>query len=919
MFATTSKGTAAVPSRNALRALRRLALTGSAVGSVCAISAINYDVYRRIDVAEKIIENKRLLHSSVPNYDATAAARRLAELMGSAEAGEFMGLASLKDKPKKNTDSPVEGEASISDADIQALIHENVDVDVSSPVPAPLASINWAKKTVAKARRAGPEDSARSPLEQTIHNLIKDNQEIEAAYEFLKKVPEKEPISDKVRETAYFLFAANCMKGNIFIARRLFNRISTVTEVTSEVWATMIHLLAKEGHVESAAFVYDKYKKGLTVPPHLMEIVLRCLIESKRLTAAKWFFFRSIRHDRDCGLCGAYLDGLWRKTRSLELVTNQFRDLIQVLSEIDRKPTEKLFNPVIRALVECGRQEDVVALLKEMSEKHGVEPGCRALGLLAYSKALDCDWEGVMLSLREMHRLGFTQDKRDFTIVFDRVFLEYWPVHTGSQIMEFLMTGLEEFSLSPDKILYRHILEALLEKGTEDMIVEISTLARERKWRAQINEEEFMNIVRVRQKAMEGSPVGFWRMMQAARDRHGKAATSRRILGVDSILDSQDRNKLMPIHTRAETSYGRTMEELVAASKSSNHYVPLETKLEHHIHSGNFESVWKDFQEAHEEGFTKFAPIHTKLVAVALILDKGSEGLLEAQEFIKKEQTYHGMRHHNKVFTSIFLQRILKVDADPYMEGVLLKMAVFEFLRLCCDTPKLHLKCHVVSALSQQLIVNGKPELAIDVLTAYYMSQWRLHLGFNGVLLKLLARAYAATGNLKGVWWCMMAGLSRPKVHQNADFVAECRLLLPLLEDKLPADESAAPETAPTLRKLSVLLDVLQKKSNRDQYWLSFHVNPQTKRKGRLQPPTADNFEKLVRTPNICVEQVIQEFDEEIELEGVLGRTFMPLEKLERVWQESKTTSPRVNRLPEKQHYERIDLESTESASAECI
>jgi hypothetical protein len=70
-----------VPSKNALRALRKLALGGStvvgAVGSVSGLACVSYDIRQRIQLAESIVETKRVLHSqpiSNPNRKAQMAA-----------------------------------------------------------------------------------------------------------------------------------------------------------------------------------------------------------------------------------------------------------------------------------------------------------------------------------------------------------------------------------------------------------------------------------------------------------------------------------------------------------------------------------------------------------------------------------------------------------------------------------------------------------------------------------------------------------------------------------------------------------------------------------------------------------------------------------------------------------------------------
>src|SRR5690348_12513154 len=91
-----------VPTKNALRALRRLALSSptvvvGALGSFCAAASLHYDARRKIRVAEQIIETKRTLHS-VSNGNGSL---HLVRLIEAAERGDDFTLASRGKKRKK--------------------------------------------------------------------------------------------------------------------------------------------------------------------------------------------------------------------------------------------------------------------------------------------------------------------------------------------------------------------------------------------------------------------------------------------------------------------------------------------------------------------------------------------------------------------------------------------------------------------------------------------------------------------------------------------------------------------------------------------------------------------------------------------------------------------------------------------------
>lgn len=78
-----------VPSKNALRALRRLALSPSiyvvgTLGSICGIATLNYEVNRKVRLAEQVVERKRMLRS----ISSGRGAKQLNAMFEAAERGE---------------------------------------------------------------------------------------------------------------------------------------------------------------------------------------------------------------------------------------------------------------------------------------------------------------------------------------------------------------------------------------------------------------------------------------------------------------------------------------------------------------------------------------------------------------------------------------------------------------------------------------------------------------------------------------------------------------------------------------------------------------------------------------------------------------------------------------------------------------
>lgn len=919
MFANTANSTPAVPSRNALRVLRQLAFAGSTVGGFCTVGVLTYDVHRRVRIAEQIIENKRTLRTSAPNYDATASAKRLAMMMDAAEAGEFMGLDSLKDKPslrRAKGDDQTQGllDTHEDSSQQQPAAVRSSDLDQYGPF-SQSRSIKMkesAEARVALARHAEPAEDAYEDsdvsAEKRITQLISEDREIEATNVFLENFYEAADvtISFETREVARKLFTVNCMKGNTFLARTLFERMEKVSVIDTQMWATMMHLLAKGGHIDSVGSIYERHHKKLRVPSYLLEVVLRSLLESRRVNPAKNLFYSRIKNDKNGGLCGAFLDGLWRKTRSLDLIIAEFRNILATLANLDRSPNEKLFNPLVKAFIESGQHEDAEDLVADMPTKYNVQPGSRTLGLLIYAKALTCDWEGVFAGMHEMHRLDFTRNKRDFAYAFDRVFLEYYPTHSGREIFDFLTSCIHQFGLVPDKILHRHILEALVEKGDSNLIGQISRLAEERQWSTGLNQDEFLSILIARRVSMQDSPVGFWRMIQAAKKQYGQVATTRRLLGTGSASYSLDRGVLYPIHKPANETFSRSLDDLVHTKLIDNH-IPLRKQMEDHINAGRFQEALSVFRTASSSGFV-LRPTHIHLAVIATILGHGWLGLADAQIIIKSEYPNWlkgrtaGANPAFPLVPPIFFQQLLQLDKGV-SDTALLKMAIFEYYNLCQDTPHLIVKHHALASLSKKLISSKQGPKAIDVLTAVYKSTWRKSHGFDQVLFKMLLRAFASTENLRGVWWCLVAVLSRTEPAIQ-DFYVEVRRLMPTLEQICTRqgrnDDSKVTHNISVLHRLAEsLLCSMQGEAG----WVNKSPHPGSKTNGRMEVVSRSAEEQKV-LPRGSTEDMVYYFDEEMELDLLMNNNIPTEDEVMRIWKESRLVNQEFW-LPEDPKYPR--------------
>lgn len=887
---TTANGTPAVPSRNALRVLRNLALAGS----TCATAAITYDIHRRIRVAERIVENKRALQTSAPSYDATAAARRLGRMMEAAEAGEFMGIESLEGedrRPRKKKTVEVEGQGrtdnqpvtsnpSAGDSGNTTQSNPLLDMPGSNqfrispnggkrgeplaprPFPAPESSLERYRLGTMGSQEdlelehstgTAPDSPSHDPgvsLAGQMNDLLDQDRPIEAAQLYMEAFPLlTEQMSSDVREVAVQAFYVNCKEQNVFIARGLFKRLDETDEVSLTMWRMLLFALAKKGCIESVSTLYTDYIDRFKLPPILLDIVLRCLVESHRLTAAKSLLFKNLKYDRDCGLCGAYLAGIWRKTRNIELLNTQLKKMLNVLPRAGKRLSDKLFNPVLKAYVEFGRLTDAETLVHDMVTKHNIPLRCRTKGLLVFGKALNADWEGVERGLQEMYDSGMTQKTSDFIQIFDRIFLEYWVSHSGAEIRRFVFHYIGNFNLKPDRVLYKHILEAFIEKGNESMIVDLNTMAKERKWNIPFSHQQFLELLRSRRLALESSPVGFWKMLQAARAQHGQAATSQRILGYDQrSFPSTDVNK-MPFTGQPMPWYERSLLECLTPPRRADQYQKLSKLMSHYMHVGKMPEAISAFQTANKARYHMKQP-HIELALIATLLQYG---LKAAQDFMQAES-----QRINSLFKS-YPDLLAQISEGSSIDGAeLLKAAVFRFYELSATTPDLQVKHHITASVSHRLISSNKADQALDLLTTVYMSHYRKSVEFTGVCMKMFIRAFASLDNIEGVRWCIMTGLSRRNAVNHA-FVVEVRRILATLNT---AVDSAKMEY------FEAIADMLEKKNQGDAEMMQLCCDPDRKRLSRRKPKGA--IDEITMYDPHSIVPTVEAWDEERELEAVL-------------------------------------------------
>lgn len=930
---------AVVPSRNALRILRQLAFAGSTVGGVCTVAAITYDAHRRATIAEKIVKNKRTLQTSTPYYNATSAAKKLALMVEAAEAGEYDGLASLK-QAGWNRESHDHGHNPVSeplpdpgDIDVevkgsrQNLIHEReyqkypshithrdliaaaddleraavtkswltnrseaINFSVYDQEPADDQEIANDRESAddqnsayEQASESSIKTSDESPAIRTVRDLFERGKIIEAAEFFLETHSQStENLSLRDRELAVNIFYANCADDNVWVARNIFKHIESRSSISPRMWKRLIIALTKAHAIESASQLILKYSDDIPIPFYLAELVIRCLLETHRFSDAASILYRNVSKDQDCTLCGVFLDNLWKKSRSIDLMNRKFEKLMVILRRFDRQPTAKLFNPMVRAYVSFGRFADAEALVNDMITVYGVAPNCRTKGLLLLGQAYRCNWKEVKDGLQELHDLGMTADDRSFIKAFTALFLEYWPTHNAADIRDFFMNAVERYSLTPDQKLYEHVLQAYIQKGNANLVTELAHLAVKCGWHVEVKEEDLVKQLQIHRRRVENSPVGFWQLLNAARGTYGQAAASQQILGYDQRSVPWPEANCALYSDQWPNWYRRAVKGIMT-DRPIDQYPQLDVQMTEALHRGDFESVLWYYENAAAAGYV-FQSQHVELAAIATLV---KEGLVPTQKLVEKH--WEVMKTKFIVVPQFFVQIM---DSDALPETEVMKLAVFRFYTLCWESSHRTFEHRFLNHIATRYVEQGKPDAALDLMLTVYKSRWGRQERLNGESMRTMMRAFLLAGHLKGIRWCLLTTIARDST-ENKELIVDARRALVTAHVKKLGWKGRPKERFRFLRHLGKLVRILEKKSDGDPELVSLLIN--NKRDKRM----SKNFyhpqiHKWQDDKTLTLRKTIAYWDEERELEWVTtvpSEIWQTPEKVWELWNEQRVTS----------------------------
>ncbi|ETI23498.1 hypothetical protein G647_05300 [Cladophialophora carrionii CBS 160.54] len=161
-----------VPSKNALRALRRLALSPSVlvvstIGSVCGVATLNHEVNRRVRLAEQALESKRIIRSLSHGRGAA----QLNNMIEAAERGDDFTLGTRGTRRKRKKTSTTRSFSAV--ALQEPFEHTHDDIPEEPPVQLERPHVHFFRKidpgrSTPRADRPSPP---RSTSTKGVHSL----------------------------------------------------------------------------------------------------------------------------------------------------------------------------------------------------------------------------------------------------------------------------------------------------------------------------------------------------------------------------------------------------------------------------------------------------------------------------------------------------------------------------------------------------------------------------------------------------------------------------------------------------------------------------------------------------------------------------------------------------------------------------
>jgi hypothetical protein len=675
-----------------------------------------------------------------------------------------------------------------------------------------------------------------------------------------------EDVSTAHRELAVRLCYSHLADGSVNTALDVFKWLETHNQVDAALWAAVLECLSKARMFTRQGDIYLRH--AFPLPDNLVRGLIRGLIASYRLGAAKDLLNAKLSNDRGCVWSWTYLHYLHKRTHNDGLVETQFRKLLKSLLSLDMPLHSMMFVPVLKSMVFGGRLEDAEALLKEMESEYGFPIGAHHLGQIAIGKALISDWPAVDMIFQQIHEFEPSPENRNgFQRAFDRVFLEFYLAHSGEEIRKFIFRAVDKFGLMPEQVIFEHMMLAYIQKGEARMLEELILTAQERSWDVKFDLAYCLDALRNNMLTCQKPlTVGLWETFRRAQIGSSKLPPATRILGAAKNSFPMLAAYKLP-RTGEETTWSRKAANIPDYTMPIDNFTSLRRRMIQCLHSGKAHAAVSLYETAKGSGRT-VKQVHVKLAAIASMLYDRS---LETAKAIFEAERENFADYDRSV-------RSILGEDDPKSKSERLQMALFGFYDIL-GWEKLPTNHGMLVSIAARLIHHHRDSRtalllfrSVNKSIHYERAPWV----FEVAVLRLIARACRDTGNLEGLRWVAMVAL-KYQPQSSEDLVYELRKAVRHLRatQDSPSLKKRESRLGVQLRYLDFLTESLYR-ATKLQYRTSVLQDPP------IDPSIGVVREKLPRVPrytsgpkDTVVEKTLDEMSFKDPLSQPLSREFL--------------------------------------------
>ncbi|KAH0537590.1 hypothetical protein FGG08_005622 [Glutinoglossum americanum] len=287
-------------------------------------------------------------------------------------------------------------------------------------------------------------------LEEGIEKLLAESRIEEAVATFLARTRGKNiTIDEGAMKAIDSLHLATLRAKQWSLTNAIFWRLYSLGYKDFLAWSRLFQVYDERKQYRGVVSLYKRFL-GHFEPNHIvLAIVLRAFIAQLRLSEAETLLRSALKPPwlplRSCFTI--LLGGVWRVTKDLQRTIELFGWMETWFPRY--RPSVALFNTMIQACVEAGRNDGAEFYVQLMKEMYGLRPNVKTHAHLLLAKAKVGDWRGVKVILRKIHEDGLELTQNNASS-FNPLLIEFSRTRTPNDIENFLLSAIENYGIIPD-------------------------------------------------------------------------------------------------------------------------------------------------------------------------------------------------------------------------------------------------------------------------------------------------------------------------------------------------------------------------------------------------------------------------------------------------------------------------------------